>query len=188
VLIYLCVERGNGNGDDGNCSSSTMSAHTNKNMVAALLSLRCWKPLAQLSFGAYLIHPIVIFVWQLGDREKQTFRLLTFGMDYLSVCVVSYVAALLAAVTVEFPCATLWKNFVVREQKTKNERAPSHDGVAGWEAKTQDRLLCLVRHTNDSGMDQSDEERTVVEYGSTMSLVENVQNGTGGELLSMALR
>ena len=107
VVMYLCVGRGSANGDRGN-------------VVASILSWRCWTPLSQLSFGAYLIHPIVIFVWQLGDREKQTFRLLTFGMNYLSVCVVSYVAALVAAVLVELPCATLWKNLVVRRRRRGN--------------------------------------------------------------------
>lgn len=102
-IIHLSVGRGSWGSGDGN-------------LVSAILSWTCWTPLSQLSFGAYLIHPIVIFVWQLGDREKQTFRLSTFGMDYLSVCVVSFVAALLAAVVVEFPCAVLWKTFVTGAQ------------------------------------------------------------------------
>jgi peptidoglycan/LPS O-acetylase OafA/YrhL len=95
VVMHLCLGRSRGG-----------------NLVSSILSWKCWTPLSQLSFGVYLIHPIVIFVWQLADREKQVFRLLTFGMDYLSVCVVSYVAALTAALLVEFPCAALWKDFV----------------------------------------------------------------------------
>jgi hypothetical protein len=79
VLMHLCVGR--------KCEDS---------IVASILSWKCWTPLSQLSFGVYLIHPIVIFVWRLSDREKENFRLLTFGMNYLSVCVVSYVAALVA--------------------------------------------------------------------------------------------
>jgi hypothetical protein len=93
VIIYLSIGRGTSGG-----------------LVSSILSCRCWSALSHLSFGAYLIHPIVIFVWQLGDREKQVFRLLSFAMDYISVCVVSYVAALLAAVFVELPCAALLKN------------------------------------------------------------------------------
>jgi peptidoglycan/LPS O-acetylase OafA/YrhL len=95
VVMHLCLGRSRG-----------------ENLVSSILSWKCWTPLSQLCFGVYLIHPIVIFVWQLADREKQVFRLLTFGMDYLSVCVVSYVAALAAALLVEFPCAALWKDFV----------------------------------------------------------------------------
>jgi peptidoglycan/LPS O-acetylase OafA/YrhL len=95
VVMHLCLGRSRGG-----------------NLASSILSWKCWTPLSQLSFGVYLIHPIVIFVWQLADREKQVFRLLTFGMDYLSVCVVSYVAALAAALLVEFPCAALWKDYV----------------------------------------------------------------------------
>jgi peptidoglycan/LPS O-acetylase OafA/YrhL len=100
MMLYLCVGRGR------RCDG-------HENIVSCILSWTCWTPLSQLSFGAYLIHPIVVFVWQLGDREKQVFRLITFGMDYLSVCVVSFVAALLASVLIESPCAILWKNFTL---------------------------------------------------------------------------
>ena len=78
------------------------------NIVASVLSWRCWIPLSKLAFGVYLIHPIVIFVWQLGNREKQVFELTTFVMTYISVCVVSYVAALLAFLCIELPFASLW--------------------------------------------------------------------------------
>jgi peptidoglycan/LPS O-acetylase OafA/YrhL len=97
---------------------------TTGNPVAAILSWRCWTPLSHLTFGAYLIHPVVIFVWQLGDRSKETFRLETFGMDYISVSVVSYVAALVAALTVEFPCAALWKEYMSsRVQKQRRDQS-----------------------------------------------------------------
>ena len=98
-MLYLCIGRGQWSDGDGN-------------LVACVLSWPCWRPLSQLSFGAYLIHPIVVFVWQLGDREKQVFRLITFGMDYISVCVVSFVAALFASVLVECPCALLLKKLL----------------------------------------------------------------------------
>jgi peptidoglycan/LPS O-acetylase OafA/YrhL len=97
---------------------------TTGNPVAAILSWRCWTPLSHLTFGAYLIHPVVIFIWQLGDRSKETFRLETFGMDYISVSVVSYAAALVAALTVEFPCAALWKEWMTRRQK-RREQSPT---------------------------------------------------------------
>ena len=42
------------------------------------LGWRFWTSLAQTSFGAYLIHPIVIFVWVLGGREKRTFHVFSF--------------------------------------------------------------------------------------------------------------
>jgi peptidoglycan/LPS O-acetylase OafA/YrhL len=98
------------------CAFAWVGVSRGGNLVSSILSWKCWTPLSQLSFGAHLIHSIVIFVWQLADREKQVFRLLTFGTDYLSVCVVGYVAALAAALLVEFPCAALWKDFVVEKR------------------------------------------------------------------------
>ena len=115
VMLYLCIGQGRSNHGDGN-------------LVACVLSWSCWKPLSQLSFGAYLIHPIVVFVWQLGDREKQVFRLLTFGMDYISVCVVSFVAALFASVLVEFPCAFLLKKVLELPKWSDDQLAISTSG------------------------------------------------------------
>jgi peptidoglycan/LPS O-acetylase OafA/YrhL len=83
--------------------------HNNSCLVATILSWSCWGPLSRLTFGAYLVHPIIIFVWQLGDREKSVFRLLTFAMNYLSVCCVSYILAFVLSLTIELPCAALWK-------------------------------------------------------------------------------
>jgi peptidoglycan/LPS O-acetylase OafA/YrhL len=78
-------------------------------MVNALLSHPAWTPLSHLSFGAYLLHPIVIFVYQFGDRQKEPFRLLSFSLDYLSLSVVSFFLALAFALVVELPIANLSK-------------------------------------------------------------------------------
>ena len=88
--------------------------------VGAFLSLKCWTPLSHLSFGAYLVHPIVIFVWQLGNTQKETFRFLETGMNYVAVCVVSFGAALLLVLVVEFPCAALTKLYVSRRYLTRS--------------------------------------------------------------------
>ncbi|EEC44942.1 predicted protein [Phaeodactylum tricornutum CCAP 1055/1] len=107
VLLYICVGR-----------------NSERSLLASVLSWKCWTALSQLSFGAYLIHPIVIFVWQLADRQKEQFRLLTFGMNYLSVCVVSYVLALATALIIEFPCADLWQHFLRNWNRTSPSRNP----------------------------------------------------------------
>jgi peptidoglycan/LPS O-acetylase OafA/YrhL len=92
------------------CGLQQYQPPRNDTIILNILSWRCWTPLSKLSFGVYLIHPIVLFVWQLGDREKKIFRLLTFSMDCVSVCVVSYVIALLVFVLVECPCAIFWRS------------------------------------------------------------------------------
>jgi peptidoglycan/LPS O-acetylase OafA/YrhL len=76
-------------------------------IVRSILSCNVFTPLAHLSFGAYLIHPIIIFIWTLGGREKVTFRLLTFMMDYCSTTVVTFFLSFVAAMVVEFPFGVL---------------------------------------------------------------------------------
>jgi peptidoglycan/LPS O-acetylase OafA/YrhL len=118
-------------------------------VVGEFLSLKLWTPLSHLSFGAYLVHPIVIFVWQLGNTQKETFRFLENCMNYVAVCVVSFAAALLLALMVEFPCAALTKHYLSRRYLTRssdqNEREadmrpvlpkctkPSHYGSLEYE-------------------------------------------------------
>jgi peptidoglycan/LPS O-acetylase OafA/YrhL len=73
--------------------------------------------MAHLSFGAYLIHPIIIFFWQLGEKEKTTFRLLSFFMDFIAVSVVSFAVSALATLTIEFPFGYLLR------QQSRHRRA-----------------------------------------------------------------
>lgn len=81
------------------------------------MSWHIWAPLSQLSFGAYLIHPIVIFVWLLGMQQKSVYSLATFGMSLTSVCCVSFALAVVAAVLVEFPVATLIASIIKKKAR-----------------------------------------------------------------------
>lgn len=92
-------------------------------IVGRILSWKVWTPLSQLSFGAYLVHPIIIFVWQLGDTQKVRFTLFSFGMNYIAVTVVSFAFALVLALLVEFPCASLQKHYLGRKYLTR-QRPP----------------------------------------------------------------
>ncbi|KAG7348892.1 acyltransferase family protein [Nitzschia inconspicua] len=81
--------------------------HVVDNPVKFVLSWNVWTPLAHLSYGAYLIHPIVIFVWKLGGREKTAFRVLSFVMDFCSITVFTFLLSLFVALVVEFPFGML---------------------------------------------------------------------------------
>jgi peptidoglycan/LPS O-acetylase OafA/YrhL len=83
-------------------------------VVNTFLSLPLWTPLSYLSFGAYLLHPIVIFVYQFGDRQKEPFRLSTFGLNYLAVSIVSFAFSLAFTLIVELPCASISKRLLSR--------------------------------------------------------------------------
>ena len=82
---------------------------SNSSPVSYVLSWGIWAPLSRLSFAAYLIHPIIIFLWELGSTEKAVFRPFTFVMNVISICVASYTAALVATLLIEMPAANLWK-------------------------------------------------------------------------------
>jgi len=107
LICYLCLE---GNGG----------------IINRLLSLKLWTPLSQLSFGVYLIHPIVIFVEQLGDRQKEPFRLTTYGYSFISVSMVSFALSLVLALLVEIPCARLVQLVVATNKKKKSKTAASN--------------------------------------------------------------
>lgn len=115
AIIFLCTQR---------------RGHA----IGYLLSLPCWTPLAQLSFGAYLIHPIVIFTLQLGGKEKTTFRFETFFMDFISISVVSFMFSLLLSLTIEFPFGELIRPSSPRSRNppvnAKQNGEPSCEKVA----------------------------------------------------------
>mgnify|MGYP000296263132 CR=1 FL=1 len=100
VLMTLCLE---GNGG----------------WLNKFLSWPIWAPLSQLSFGTYLIHPIVIFIWLLGMRQKNVYSLATFLMSLTSVCCVSFGFALVAAVLVEYPVAALISKKIKQRSKPR---------------------------------------------------------------------
>ncbi len=95
VVIYSCI-----NGSPSNDGI---------NMITSFLSWKVWTLLSNLSFGAYLIHPIVIFIWQLGGRQKAIFSLLSFSLTNFSIAVASFVASFVVALLVELPAAQLWR-------------------------------------------------------------------------------
>jgi len=90
--------------------------------VSFILSWKCWAPLSRLSFAAYLIHPIVICVWKLGNNEKEVFRPITFVMDILAVCVVSYLSALIATLCIEIPFGNVWKLLLTRKSTKEHKQ------------------------------------------------------------------
>ncbi|KAL3922432.1 MAG: hypothetical protein SGILL_002209 [Bacillariaceae sp.] len=108
IIMAICLEREDKVKDDEDSSYNHTAPHKNpEDAVKSVLSWNIWTPLAHLSFGAYLIHPIVIFIWKLGGREKSTFRLISFFMDFCSITVVTYILSFFVALLVEFPFRSL---------------------------------------------------------------------------------
>ena len=76
-------------------------------MVGQLLSHSVWTSLSHLTFGVYLVHPIVIFVWQLGSQEKESFQWIDFGMKFVAVTSMSFGLAAIFCMVIEFPLASI---------------------------------------------------------------------------------
>jgi peptidoglycan/LPS O-acetylase OafA/YrhL len=132
LLMHLCLEDYSDSNckdeDDETASESYSLARQQSSgrgyattMVKNVLSWNIWTPLAHLSFGAYLIHPIVIFVWKLGGREKVTFRLSSYVMDCCSISVVTFLLSLGTALLVEFPSQQLL--VLITRRKTADRKA-----------------------------------------------------------------
>ena len=107
-----CLDDNADNDDDDDDASDTTNNTNNfvfslTTIVKTILSWKVWTPLAHLSFGSYLIHPIVIYVWFLGGRQKITFRLISYLMDVISITVVTYCASFIVTILIEFPCGVL---------------------------------------------------------------------------------
>jgi peptidoglycan/LPS O-acetylase OafA/YrhL len=63
--------------------------------LRSILSLSAWRLPSKLSFAAYLMHPIWLFVWQLGaPSSKYAWRTATFVMQYAAVCVLTFATSL----------------------------------------------------------------------------------------------
>ena len=90
--------------------------------VGSVLSFPFWTPLSHLTFCVYLVHPIVIFVWQLGGRQKDAFRLLDFGMKYVAVTTVAFGLALVFCMMVEFPSANVVRDLLSRRRSPNNTK------------------------------------------------------------------
>jgi peptidoglycan/LPS O-acetylase OafA/YrhL len=86
--------------------------------VRSILSLSAWRLPSKLSFAAYLMHPIWLFVWQLGaPSSKYAWRTATFVMQYAAVCVLTFASSYVIVLVVEAPCARLWRRFIVGSQQ-----------------------------------------------------------------------
>ncbi|CAB4021608.1 nose resistant to fluoxetine 6-like [Paramuricea clavata] len=82
-------------------------------LVQKFLSAKFWIPLSRLTFNVYLIHIIVIMVMMFGAQGNIHYDFFNIAYYYISAIVLSYVAAYILAVTVEFPLDNL-ENMVLK--------------------------------------------------------------------------
>ena len=75
--------------------------------INSLLSMNFWVPLGRLTYTTYLVHPILINVFLENLREPFTFTNISLAVNYVAMVVLSFGAAGVVAVFVEFPLYNL---------------------------------------------------------------------------------
>jgi len=90
VLLYMCATRRGG-------------------VLGAALGAPLLRPVATLAFGAYLYHPVVLFVLNLSVGAPPRYTPAALATMYAATCVFSVLAAGIAYCIVEAPAAALEK-------------------------------------------------------------------------------
>eukprot|EP00041_Stephanoeca_diplocostata_P013570 m.238277 g.238277 ORF g.238277 m.238277 type:complete len:637 (+) comp19387_c0_seq3:300-2210(+) len=78
-------------------------------IVNSFLSLPFWEPLGKLTYGAYLVHPIVIRIYYYQKVQLYHFTVVEQAMYFISIATISYAVAAILHVSVELPFANLAK-------------------------------------------------------------------------------
>jgi peptidoglycan/LPS O-acetylase OafA/YrhL len=91
--------------------------------LQAALGASFWKPVATISFGAYLYHPVVLYVLNASVLEKPRFSPAYLATTYAATCVYSCIAAGIMYCIVEAPAAALEKFLVDGLFRTVNSWA-----------------------------------------------------------------
>ena len=145
LLLHMCLF------DDGRAGAATdRSGASITGMVRNILGWSLWTPLAHLSFGAYLIHPIVIYVWVLGGREKITFRVITYVMQFCSITVVTFLASFVLTVVVEIPFGILLRPPSSSGGGASNMEPASAEGTNGHQDTEMASLIGAPGSTQPS--------------------------------------
>lgn len=77
------------------------------NILNWIFGMPMWVPLARLTFGAYLLHPILIQLFYNSVVQYFRFSAATVTLHYLAIVTASYVAAAVLFILVERPSANL---------------------------------------------------------------------------------
>ncbi|XP_072028216.1 nose resistant to fluoxetine protein 6-like [Amphiura filiformis] len=103
----------------------------NGGYVNMFLSWTLWTPLAKLSFGAYLVHPIIIYLVILTKKALLHFTYVEMSYWFIANMVASYACAYVLSLLVEGPTVGLEKALLGRlsrdSRDTKEKNACAKD-------------------------------------------------------------
>ncbi|XP_028392819.1 nose resistant to fluoxetine protein 6-like isoform X2 [Dendronephthya gigantea] len=92
-------------------------------VVQRFLSARFWIPLSRLTYNVYLIHIIILTLMIYGAQGNIHYDLYTGTYYFLACVVLSYGAAYILSVVIEFPCANLEELIIkyIRKARKRGE-------------------------------------------------------------------
>lgn len=94
----------------------------NGGYINSFLSWSFWTPLARLTFGAYLIHPVIIFLVLTTKPTMFYWTYVELSVFFIGCVVISYAAAFILSLLIEQPAMNIEKALlggVGKKQKTK---------------------------------------------------------------------
>ena len=109
--------------------------------INSFLSMSFWVPLGRLTYTAYLVNPIVIFAYLRTLREPFTITNISLAVNYAAMVVLSFGAAGVIALFVEFPLQNMERAIfkaVGLKVRTTTQNVTSHEkDVALQDAKRE---------------------------------------------------
>lgn len=86
--------------------------------IGRLLSHPLWVPMARLSYGAYLVHPIVITFMTFSTVQSLRWDPVWFVTTYVSICTISFLVTGFLSLLVESPITVAIKEITNRGSKS----------------------------------------------------------------------
>ncbi|CBN77498.1 conserved unknown protein [Ectocarpus siliculosus] len=168
ALILLCFVCFNGQGG----------------LLQQWLAHRAWAPLARLSFGAYLLHPLVINLWFLNSTTKFHFSKLDLFMSYVCVSGVTFSSALIMALIVESPLTKLGRRLENIIKPRERVHKVSTEYFAAEQSPGNIERHVLQREDSDDDFLEADgreeEDFFVDDVGRTPSPMRGPMRAAGG--------
>jgi peptidoglycan/LPS O-acetylase OafA/YrhL len=86
-----------------------LNASGNGGMIFKFLTLPFWEPMGKLTYGAYLIHPVILRVWYYSHVQYAQFSPLEQAMLFFAAAASSYACAVFTYCLIELPFDALIK-------------------------------------------------------------------------------
>merc|ERR1711981_1410393 len=110
-------------------------------LINGFLAHRLWAPLARLTYGAYLVHPLVIKLAAGRSLQFYTFNTWDLAYRFTGNAIMAYSGSVLLWILVERPCMTIFSPARKPRGNKKIDSSttgPSSDVVSGPSSEHQD--------------------------------------------------